>query len=54
MELPVEEFEWGDQHTVVFDATRKAAAHISKVHYYDANRETRIKRLGSYNRTTNR
>ena len=43
MKLPVKKFEWGDEHTVVFDAIKEAVANIAKVHYYDANRETRVK-----------
>ena len=27
----------------MFDAIKKAVANITKVHYYDANRETRVK-----------
>ena len=42
MKLPVKEFEWGDEHTVVFDALKEAVANIAKVHYYDANQETRV------------
>ena len=43
MKLPVKKFEWGDDHTVVFNAIKEAVANITKVHYYDANRETRVK-----------
>ena len=43
MKLPVKKFEWGDEHTEVFDAIKEAVANITKVHYYDANRETRVK-----------
>ena len=43
MKLPVKKFEWGDEHTVVFDAIKEAVANITKVNYYDANRETRVK-----------
>ena len=31
--LPVEEFEWGVEHTVVFDVIKNAVANISKVNY---------------------
>ena len=43
MKLPVKKFEWGDEHTVVFNAIKEAVAKITKVHYYDATRETRVK-----------
>ena len=43
MKFPVKKFEWGNEHTVVFDAIKTAVANITKVHYYDANRETRVK-----------
>ena len=43
MKLPVKKFEWGDEHTVVFDAIKEALTNITKLHYYDANRETRVK-----------
>ena len=43
MKLPVKKFEWGDEHTVVFNAIKEAVANITKVCYYDANRETRVK-----------
>ena len=43
MKLPVKKFEWGDEHTVVFNAIKEAVANITKVYYYDANRETRVK-----------
>ena len=33
----------GEEHTVVFNAIKEAVANITKVHYYDANRETRVK-----------
>ena len=33
----------GDEHTVVFDAIKSAVANISEAHYYDANRDTRVK-----------
>ena len=39
----------GDEHTVVFDAIKNATAKISKVHYYDANRDTRVKCNASHN-----
>ena len=32
----------GDEHTVVFNAIKEAVA-ITKVYYYHANRETRVK-----------
>ena len=37
------------EHTVVFDAIKNALANISKVNYYDANRETRVKCDASHN-----
>ena len=43
MKLPVKKFEWGEEHTVVFNAIKEAVAGITKVHYYDATRETRVK-----------
>ena len=43
MKLLVKKFEWGDEHTVVFNAIKEAVASITKVHYYDATRETRVK-----------
>ena len=43
MKLPVKKFEWGDEHTVLFDAINEAVANITKVKHYDANRETRVK-----------
>ena len=43
MKLPVKKFEWGDVHTVAFNVIKGAVANITKVHYYDANRETRVK-----------
>ena len=50
MKLPVKKkFEWGDEHTVVFDTIKSAVANISKVHYYDANRVTRVKCDASHN-----
>ena len=49
MKLPVTKFEWGDEDTVEFVAIRNAVASISKVNYYDANRETRIKSDASHN-----
>ena len=49
MKLPVKKFEWGDEHTVVFDAIKNAVANISKVNYYDANRDTRVKCDASHN-----
>ena len=33
----------GDEHTVVFDAIKNAVAKITKLNYYDANRDTRVK-----------
>ena len=33
MKLPVKKFEWGDEHTVVFDAIKNAVANVSKVNY---------------------
>ena len=49
MKLPEKKFEWGDEHTVVFNPLKNAVANISKVHYYDANRETRVKCDASHN-----
>ena len=43
MKLAVKKFEWGDEHTVVFNAIKEAVANITKVRYYDATRETRVK-----------
>ena len=43
MKLPVKKSEWLDEDTVRFDAIKEAVANITKVHYYDANRETRVK-----------
>ena len=39
----MKKFEWGDEHTVVLDAIKEAVAKITNVHFYDANRETRVK-----------
>ena len=49
MKLPVKKFEWADDHTVVFNAIKGAVANITKVHYYDAIRETRVKCDASHN-----
>ena len=38
-----EKIRVGDEHTVVLDAIKEAVAKITKVHFYDANRETRVK-----------
>ena len=43
MKLPVKKFEWGDVHTEAFNAIKGAVANITKVNYYDANRQTRVK-----------
>ena len=43
VKLPVKKFEWGDEHTAVFDAIKEAVANITKVQSLDANRETRVK-----------
>ena len=43
MKLPVKKFEWGDEHAVVFNAIKEAVSSITKVHYYDETRETRVK-----------
>ena len=48
MKLPVKKIEWRDEHTVVFDAIKTAVANITKVNFYDANRETRVKRDASH------
>ena len=49
VKLPVKKFELGDEHTLVFDAIKNAVAKISKVNYYDANRETRFNCNASHN-----
>ena len=43
MKFPVKKFEWGEEHTVVFNAIKEAVANITKVYCYDANQETRVK-----------
>ena len=43
MNLPVKKFEWGNEHTAVFDAIKTAVANNTKVHYFHANRKTRVK-----------
>ena len=40
----------GDEHTVVFDAIKTAVVNITKVNYYDANRETTVKFDASHDR----
>ena len=42
MKLPVKQPEWGEEHTVVLKALGNAVANISKVHYYDVKRKTRV------------
>ena len=42
MKLPVKTFEWGYEHTVVFNTIKEAVTNITKVYYYDATRETRV------------
>ena len=39
----------GDENTVVFDSIKNAVGNISKVHYSDTNRETRVKCDASHN-----
>ena len=45
----MKKFEWGDEHTVVFNAIKNAVASISKLNYYNANRDTRFKSDASHN-----
>ena len=44
-----QKFPWGDEHTVVFKSIKNAAAIISKVHYYDAIKNTMIICNSSHN-----
>ena len=49
MKLPVEKFEWGEEHTAVFESIKNAVAKISKVQYSDVIRNTRVKCDASHN-----
>ena len=41
--LPVKKFEWDSQHSVVFEAIKKAVANIAMINYYNHSREDRVK-----------
>ena len=41
--LPVKKFERDSQHSVVFEASKKAVANIGMINYYNPSRETRVK-----------
>ena len=41
LKLTVKKFEWGDEHIVVLDSL--VVANISRVHYYDANQNIKVK-----------
>ena len=46
--LPVKKFEWEDQHSVVFEEIKKAAANIALLNYYDPSKQTRVKCYASH------
>ena len=43
VKLPVKKFEWGKQHSLIFEEIKKAVARIAQNHYYHPKKDTRLK-----------
>ena len=45
----MKKFEWGPEHTEVFEEIKQSVANIAKLKYYDPSRDTRVKCDASHN-----
>ena len=43
VKIQVEKFEWGEEHSQIFELIKIAVANITKIHYYDPKMATRVK-----------
>ena len=43
IKFPVKKFEWGPEHTEVYEKIKQAVANIAKLNFYDPSRDTRVK-----------
>ena len=43
IKIPVKKFEWGPEHTEVFEEIKQAVANVAKLNYFDPSRDTRVK-----------
>ena len=41
--LPVKKFEWGEEHSMIFEEIKTAVARIAQIYYYDPKKDTRVK-----------
>ena len=39
----MKKFEWGEQHSLIFEEIKNAVAKIAQIHYYDPKKDTRVK-----------
>ena len=43
IQLPVQIFEWGDKHSLIFDEIKEAVARIAQTSYYNPLKDTGVK-----------
>ena len=43
VKLPGKKFEWGVEHSIIFEEIKTAVARIAQIHYYDPKKDTRVK-----------
>ena len=43
MKIQVKKFEWGEEHSEIFESIKKARANITQLRYYNLKKETRVK-----------
>ena len=43
VKIQVKKFEWGEEHSEIFELIKTAGANITKIHYYDPKMATRVK-----------
>ena len=43
IQLPVKNFKWGDEHSLILDEIKKAVARIAQINYFNPIKDTRVK-----------
>ena len=43
LKIQVKKFEWGEEHSEIFELIKTAVANITKIHYNDPKMATRVK-----------
>ena len=45
VKIQIKKIEWGEEHSEIFESIKTAVANITKIHFYDPNLATIVRRI---------